>query len=80
MKVTLAIPATSIACGDSKIIWARRQVTTEPDERRTILNSRFPSSFDRSLTRNPSLDTTTSDQTQTCPIRVRDQPSQVVDL
>ena len=48
-------------CTDSSTICARRQVTTDPDERRTIRSSRFPSSLETSLTRKPSRDTTTSD-------------------
>ena len=65
VKVTLAIPATSMPCTDSSTICARRHVTTDPDDRRTIRNSRFPSSFETSRTRKPSLDTTTSDPTPT---------------
>jgi hypothetical protein len=50
------ISATSIPCTDNRTIWVRRQVTTEPDERRTIRNKRFPSSFEISRTRRPYLD------------------------
>ena len=81
VKVTLAIPATSMPCTDSSTICARRHVTTDPDDRRTIRNSRFPSSFETSRTRKPSLDTTTSESdTNKCPIRVRHQHAQMVDL
>ena len=63
MKVTLAIPATSMPWTDSSTICALRQVTTDPDERRTTRSSWLPSSLLTSLTRKPSLDTTTSDLT-----------------
>ena len=36
MKATLAIWATSMPWAESSTIWARRQRTTEPEERRTI--------------------------------------------
>jgi hypothetical protein len=45
MNTTLAIYLTSIAWADSNTICARRHVTTDPDDRRTILRSRWPSSF-----------------------------------
>src|SRR5215211_64765 len=57
VKVTLAIPATSMPWTESNTICARRHVTTEPDERRTIRSSRLPSSIDTSRTRKPSRDT-----------------------
>jgi hypothetical protein len=44
-EVTSAIRVASIPCADSKTIWARRQVTTEPLLRRMIRNSRLPSSL-----------------------------------
>jgi hypothetical protein len=50
VNVTLAIAATSIACADNNTI-ARRHVTTDPDDRRTIRNKRIPSSLVSSLTR-----------------------------
>src|SRR5437868_2832239 len=58
VKVTLAIPDTSTPCTDNSTICARRQVTTDPDERRTTRNNRLPSSFDTSPTRKPSRATT----------------------
>ncbi len=61
VKVTLAIPPTSIPCTDSNTNCARRQSITEPDDRLTIRNSLFPSSMETSRTRRPSLDTTTFD-------------------
>jgi hypothetical protein len=45
-------------CTDNNTICARRHVTTDPDDRRTIRSNRFPSSADTSRTRRPSLDTT----------------------
>jgi hypothetical protein len=65
VKVTLAIPATSMVCTDSSTIYARRHVTAAPDDRRTIRHCRFPSPFETSRTRKPSLDTTTSNPTST---------------
>jgi hypothetical protein len=56
VKVTLAIPATSIPCTENNTIWARRHVTTDPDDRRTIRNSRFASSLETARTRKPSRD------------------------
>ena len=79
VKVTLAMPATSMPCTDNNTIWARRQVTTDPNERRTIRSSLLPSSLLTSLTRKPSLDTTTSDLTGLCQTRMIDQHLGVVD-
>jgi hypothetical protein len=58
VKLTLAIPATSMPWTDNSTICARRQVTTDPDDRRTMRSSRFPSSSDTSRARKPSRDTT----------------------
>ena len=44
VKATLAIWATSMPRAESSTICARRQITTNPDERRTIRSSRLPSS------------------------------------
>ncbi|MGZ6961456.1 MAG: hypothetical protein ACXVLM_17300, partial [Ilumatobacteraceae bacterium] len=54
MNATLAIAGTSIACADSNTICARRHVTTDPDDRRTIDNNRRPSSIEISRTRTRS--------------------------
>jgi len=43
-KVTSAMRGTGILRADSRAICARRQVTTEPELRRRIRNSRLPSS------------------------------------
>jgi hypothetical protein len=53
VKVTSAILPTGIRCADSNTICARRQVTTNPLERRTIRSSRSPSSslIERTCTR-----------------------------
>ncbi|MCZ0996310.1 hypothetical protein O1L44_29550 [Streptomyces noursei] len=40
MNDTSAILATGMPCADSKTIWARRQVTTDPLPRRMIRSSR----------------------------------------
>jgi len=40
VNVTFAIPATSMPCADSSTICARRQVTTNPADRRTIRSNR----------------------------------------
>jgi hypothetical protein len=45
VKVTVAIAGTSMPCADSSTICARRQVTTEPEPRRTVRSSRLPSSL-----------------------------------
>ncbi len=42
------------AVDDSNTIWARRQVTTEPELRRTMRNRRLPSSLVISRIRTPS--------------------------
>jgi hypothetical protein len=52
------VGATSIPWADSNTICARRHVTTDPDDRRTILRSRWPSSLLISLTRMHSRTTT----------------------
>src|SRR5258706_6516640 len=57
-EVSYAAPELRAAI--SNTICARRHVTTDPDECRTIRNSRFRSSFEISRTRKHSLDTTTS--------------------
>ena len=44
VKVTSAIFTTGMPCADSRIIWARRQVTTDPVPLRMIRSSRRPSS------------------------------------
>ena len=61
VKVTLAMAGTSIRCANSSTIWARRQVTTDPELRRTIRSNRLPSSLviSRTCTRSataPPLD------------------------
>jgi hypothetical protein len=43
VKVTLATAGTSMPCADSSTIYARRQVTTDPELRRTMRSSRLPS-------------------------------------
>src|SRR4029434_3129290 len=43
VKVTWAIWATSMPWALSSTIWARRQVTTDPVDRRTMRSSRLPS-------------------------------------
>jgi hypothetical protein len=43
VKVTRAIWPTGIAWAASRTICARRQVTTDPELRRTIHSSRLPS-------------------------------------
>jgi hypothetical protein len=45
VKTTSLILAGLIRWAESKTIWARRQVTTEPESRRTIRSSRLPSSL-----------------------------------
>jgi len=50
------MPATSIPCTDKSTICARRHVTTEPDERRTIRSSLLPSSGVTFRIDKPSLD------------------------
>ena len=76
---TLAISATSMPWADSSTIWARRQVTTDPDARRTMRSSRFPSSSETSrpqaFPRHHTSDPLTPSQT-----RMRDRACQVVDL
>jgi hypothetical protein len=57
VNATLAIWVMSIPCAESSTICARRHVTTDPEQRRTIRNSRLPSSFANSRTRNPSRTT-----------------------
>src|SRR4030095_12925963 len=54
VKVTLAMAGTSMPCADSSTICARRQVTTDPELRRTIRSSRLPSSLVMSRTRTRS--------------------------
>jgi hypothetical protein len=54
VKVTWAIIATSMAWALSSTIWARRQVTTDPELRRTIRSSRLPSWLVISRTRTRS--------------------------
>src|SRR3954453_4446710 len=44
-NVTSAILATGMPCAESSTICARRQVTTDPVPRRTMRNSRIPSSL-----------------------------------
>src|SRR5690606_3735949 len=55
VKATFVIWVTSMPCADSNTICARRQVTTDPEDRRTILNSRLPSSLSISRTNSFSL-------------------------
>jgi hypothetical protein len=50
VRVTVAIWATSMPCTDNSTICERRQVTTDPDERRTIPSSRLTSSVEISRT------------------------------
>ena len=64
VKATLAIWATSMPWADSSTIWARRQVTTDPDERRTMRSSRLPSSLVISRTCTPSRTCTSLAQSQ----------------
>jgi hypothetical protein len=61
VKVTFAIAATSMPCADSSTICARRQVTTDPLERRTMRSSRLPSSLliSRTCTRSATSSSTT---------------------
>lgn len=54
VKLTFAIAATSMPWADSSTICARRQVTTDPESRRTVRNSRLPSSLVISRTRTHS--------------------------
>jgi hypothetical protein len=54
VKVTSAILGTGIAWALSSTIWARRQVTTDPVERRRIRSNRWPSSSVISRTRTRS--------------------------
>jgi hypothetical protein len=69
VKVTLAIWLTSMPWALSSTIWARRQVTTDPELRRTIRSSRLPSwlvisrTWTRSATPPPS---TTSMSRESC--------------
>lgn len=44
-RLTFVIAAASMPCADNNTICARRQVTTEPELRRTIRSSRLPSSL-----------------------------------
>jgi hypothetical protein len=53
VNATLAIWVMSLPCAESSTVCARRHVTTDPEQRRTIRNSRLPSSFANSRTRNP---------------------------
>jgi hypothetical protein len=80
VELTLAIPVTSMPCNDSNTICARRHVTTNPDERRTIRNNRFPSSTVTSRTRNPSLATPPPDLGPSDQTTMRDLATSVVDL
>jgi hypothetical protein len=79
-KVTLAIPAASVPWTDSSVICARRRVTTDLDERRTIRNNRFPpcsrSSAPASLLWNPPPPNGHAMRL----IRVRHREPRVVDL
>jgi hypothetical protein len=54
VNTTSLIRGGVIPCAESNTICARRHVTTDPDDRRTIRNSRWPSSLLISLTRTPS--------------------------
>jgi hypothetical protein len=51
VNVTSEILALSKPWADSSTICARRQVTTDPEDRRTIRNNRWPSSGSISRTR-----------------------------
>jgi hypothetical protein len=53
VNTTREISTAVMPCADNSTIWARRQVTTEPEPRRTIPSSRLPSSLviSRSTTR-----------------------------
>ncbi|MYW04128.1 hypothetical protein GT354_38770 [Streptomyces sp. SID3343] len=64
VNVTSAIFATLMACADSRTIWARRHVTTDPVPRRTIRKSRRPSSSSISRTRTRSATDTASRSTR----------------
>jgi hypothetical protein len=57
VKVTSAIRAAGMPWADSKIICARRQVTTDPLERRRIRSSRLPSALviSRTWTRSATV-------------------------
>jgi hypothetical protein len=79
VKVTLAIPATSIPCTDKSTICALRQVTTDPDERRTIRSSLLPSSAVTSRTDRRSLDTIPPPCRTILQTRLGDRRAQVVD-
>jgi hypothetical protein len=61
VNATLAIWGTSIPWAESNTICARRHVTTDPEDRRTIRNSRFPSSLVISRTRTRSATDTSSE-------------------
>ncbi|MGI8776509.1 MAG: hypothetical protein ACR2LJ_03795 [Acidimicrobiales bacterium] len=65
---------------ESRTIWARRHVTTEPELRRTILNKRLPSSSGISRTRKRSLATPPPAPVQCDEIRMRERHVEVVDL
>jgi len=54
MKVTSAIFVTDMPCADNSTIWARRQVTTDPEPLRMIRSRRCPSSSSISRTRTRS--------------------------
>jgi len=45
VNVTSAIFGAGMPCADNSTTCARRHVTTDPDSRRTIRSSRFPSSL-----------------------------------
>ncbi len=57
VKLTCAIFTGSLPCVDSRTICARRQVTTDPEPRRTIRSNRWPSSSSISRTRTLSATT-----------------------
>jgi len=77
----LPMSATSVPHTDSSTVCARRQVITDPDERRSMRSSsRLPSSSRTSRTRKPSRATTTSDPTPIRPITATRRRSPVVGL
>jgi hypothetical protein len=66
VNVTSAILPGAMPCADSRIICARRQVTTDPVPLRTIRSSRCPSSssISRTCTRSAMPDSLTLQRRQ----------------
>jgi len=86
VNAMFAIFATSIRCADNRTICARRHVTTDPDDRRTIFNNRLPSSFEisrtyrRSVIHRSQQATTTKWWTGTRPARATARHHGVADV